>query len=316
MLENNNNYDNNLLYDYQDQTDNVINQNHKNNDVLISSHRNQQKSIWQKMHDTPHNSNGIALHNMKQPTDSWADLKLSLSYPCTERDSVIKSQTPIVYPTNNNNGNNGGGGGNGNGINGGNNDNLIDKNSKYYKNKLKFDMMPDAIRIGLNIQDDINNIQLKKKYSKSSRESLAAQLLLGENKHNLINNEKYRLDNGINNNLPMMQTLGTGQGTKSLLNLKTINLDKKHKNLQFRDLGLQNSESNKLLSSDSQKEKIIKMKILSKTLQPLIRGLKKSQAKLKYLEEVPLSSTAKADWTHQTTLVLKQALSLNLSVNY
>ena len=254
------------------------------------------KTIWQRMYDKGPQNGGIAVSTARQPGESWAELKLSLSYPTTDRDSVIRVVPPIIYPSSLNSGGTGSGKGKGRGRHG----------------RIDVDAIPDAIRIASNLDVEIHNIENNVKKYKSSRESRSAQLLIGENPHSLLNSQAFREENGLNPTFKMLQTLGTGQGTKSMLHLE--NEDLKAKTVTFKKLGLRNSQSETLISEDLAKIRENKIKMLSKKLLPLVRGMKKSAAKERYLEEYPLSEVD--DWNKQTTIMLKQALSLNLSLNY
>lgn len=256
--------------------------------MMVNINRNQQKTIWQRVHDKgPSSLDGISVKTIKQPSASWKDLKLALSYPITERNSIIPSTASMMY-------------------------------SNSPGKKKAVDDIPDAIRIAELLANEIKEIQLNDNAFRSSRQSRAANLLIGENVHNLQNSSSSNnpIKNGTNsysdNQIRMMRTLETGRGTKSLLGLETQDLEKSK--IKFKNLGLQNTQLQQLLNSQQRKDHVSNVKSSSLALLPIVRGIKKSDAKKAFLTMFPLSEID--DYNQQTNIVLSQALSLNLSDTY
>eukprot|EP00596_Hydrurales_sp_CCMP1899_P005037 CAMPEP_0119037638 /NCGR_PEP_ID=MMETSP1177-20130426/6124_1 /TAXON_ID=2985 /ORGANISM="Ochromonas sp, Strain CCMP1899" /LENGTH=760 /DNA_ID=CAMNT_0006999199 /DNA_START=123 /DNA_END=2402 /DNA_ORIENTATION=- len=249
---------------------------------LTNNNRNQQKTIWQRVHDKGNSSlSGISVKSIKQPSGSWKDIKLALSYPQTERNSLIPSTASVIYP---------------------NNTGKKDKSS-----------VPDAIRIAEMLAKEITEMEINSNAFKSSRQSRAANLLIGENEHNLQNCNDNSIKNGTDTysskHIRMMRTLETGRGTKSLLGLETQNLEESK--IRFKNLGLQSTQVEQLLNNQERKDKISKTKLSSHALLPVVRGLRKSEAKQAYNTMYPLEDID--DYNQQTNIVLSQALSLNYS---
>jgi hypothetical protein len=256
--------------------------------MMVNNNRNQQKTIWQRVHDKGNSSSsGISVKTMKQPSGSWKDIKLALSFPQTERNSIIQSSTSVIYP------------------------NTTGKNKKESS-------IPDAIRIAELLAKEITEMQISSNALKSSRQSRAANLLIGENEHNLQNSNvrdnsvRNGTDSCSTNQIKMMRTIETGRGTKSLLGIETQNLEESR--IRFKHPGLQNSQVEQLLNNQERKDKISKAKSSSHALLPVVRGMRKSDAKKAYMTMYPLKDID--DYNQQTNIVLSQALSLNFSDNY
>jgi histidinol phosphatase-like PHP family hydrolase len=222
---------------------------------------------------------GISVKSIKQPSGSWKDIKLALSYPQTERNSLIPSTASVIYP-----------------------------NTNGKKDK---SAVPDAIRIAEMLAKEIIEMEISSNASKPTRQSRAANLLIGENEHNL-QNCNVGTDSYTTNQIRMMRSLDTGRGTKSLLGLETQNLEESK--IRFKNPGLQNTQVEQLLNNQERKDKISRAKSSSHALLPIVRGFRKSEARKAYNTMYPLEDVD--DYNQQTNIVLSQALSLNYSDNY
>jgi hypothetical protein len=214
-----------------------------------------EKSIWQRMHENgngPLQAGGVPMVIGKVPGDSWRELKLALSYPTTKRDSTLKSSTLVVLP-----------GPKGDGI---------DRDS-----------MPDSVRIAADLERDIKEMALYTNQRENKRQSLAGKLLVPENKHNLENNSVYKATRGLDNSIKMLKTLGTGKGTKTMLLMKNEEIHQK--NIIYKSLKLNNSESQNLISLEEQKKRGNKIKVLSEKLLPLIKGIDRNTVMDLYLNK-------------------------------
>lgn len=218
-----------------------------------STDRRFEKTIWQRMHENgngPIQTGGIPMVIGKQPGDSWRELKLALSYPTTKRDGTLKSSGPMVLP----------------GPKG-------DENDR--------DLMPDSVRIAEDLEKDIKEMALYTNQIENKRQSLASKLLIPENNHNLENNSVYKVTRGLDNGIKMLKTLGTGKGTKTMLLMKNEEIHQK--NIIFKSLKLNNSESQNLIPLDEQKKRGKKIKVLSEKLLPLIKGIDRNTVMDLYL---------------------------------
>ena len=259
------------------------------------------KTLWYRMQEKNANN---SIKNVQDPTISWKDLKLFLSYPCSERnsDSNSSSAKSIIYPTKYNDSDNDYNYGNIGSIKV---DNIIFKNSngnnntKMKKKLMNINLLPDAIRIGIDIQNDLNNFEIKNQEDNNKHQSLISHFLKNENNHNIDNNKSYRIDNGFNSNFNMMRPLMTGTGTRTILSFESEFRDKNgHENEIFRDTNKtnltnlnfetiesknkKNSHSQKNLSEKTKKQQKLKITNICKKMLPLIRGMKTCDAKKRF----------------------------------
>ena len=317
--KNNSNKKNNSN-DYESIENNNGNTNYYEDDYNMRK-KEGRKTLWCRMQEKNANN---SIKNIMDPTVSWKDIKLFLSYPCSERSSVTNSSSSkfVICSTNYNNSDNNDNYGN-IGNNDGNNVNYNNKNNantKMKKKLMNINLLPDAIRIGIDIQNDLNNFEIKNQEDNDKHQSLISHFLKNENNHNIDNNKSYRTDNGFNSNLIMMQSLPIGRGTRTILSTKSDSefrgknreenenlrdaIKSKSVNLNFETLeskNKKNSHFEKNLSEKTKKQQKIKISNISKKMLPLIRGMKKCDAKKIFDQEYLLPDMN--DWNKELATI-------------
>lgn len=259
------------------------------------------KTLGQKINEKKINNfmGETAIKNLREPTSSWKDLKLFLSYPLSERNSDIDvmnstSMKCVIHPMKDGKKEN-------------YDDNYHDDNhdNKSYHNgdtndydnylinmkknrKLNYDFLPDATRIGLDLENDLRKNNFFNFRNENKRQSLTSHLLKNENKHNIDNDEVYRINDGLKPNMKIMQSLVIGTGTKSLLlsnekdknDIENIIMNRNASNsanlifLTLESKIITKSQSEKLQLGRTKKEQKVIKKINKKNL-PLILGMRK-----------------------------------------
>ena len=215
-----------------------------------------EKTIWQRMHENgngPLYPGGIPMVIGKQPGDSWRELKLALSYPTTKRDGTLKSSIQAVLSGQA-------------GIEGD-----------------RLGSISDSVRIAEDLEKDIKEMAQFLNQTENKRQALASRLLIPENKHNLENSSVYTATRGQDNSIKMLKTLGTGRGTKTMLSMKNEEIHQK--NIIYKSLRMNNSESLSMVPIDEQKKRGKKIKVLSEKLLPLIKGIDRNTAMDLYLNK-------------------------------
>lgn len=260
-----------------------------------SDGRRPQKTIWQRLHGGGGGGGAISVVSNRQPSGSWGDLKLALSYPTTQRENsaniVIR---PEVITTADNNALSAG-------INASTSLTIgATRRTKPDKSTRALLSGPDALRIGALLKKEIYEMTAKQMANSPSRRPLAATLLSGENPHNY---ETTTLKGDVSTKL--MRTLSVGTGAKSLLGpASTLDLDTMR--VKFRPPGYAglNALSVKNLPQDVVSSHIERNRKLSKAIFPIVKGLDFKEAKTAYLTKFPPPSD-------DGPFLVASALSLN-----
>jgi hypothetical protein len=247
------------------------------------------------MHASGTGGDAISVVSAKQPSGSWEDLKLALSYPTTQRNSsaniVIR---PEVITTADNNALAAG-------LNSSSSLTITAARKRAPDPSTRVLLSgPDSIRIGAMLKREIDEMRTKQVANSPSRRSLASTLLSGENPHNF---QTTTLKGDLSTKL--MRTLTVGTGAKSLLG-PTSTQDLDALKVKFRRPGYAglNALSAQALPSEVITSQIQRNGRLGQAIFPLVKGLESKEAKTAYLKKFPPPSD-------DGPFLVASALSLN-----